>query len=81
MIDRDPDSCAVPVEVTTSFAAGSAPTERFVIDHGLQSDRSILGRHSYWAMRNGVTVITRPLLPVRAGEEADAAPAIEETAR
>lgn len=49
----------VPVEViTTDLDTGKV--DRRVIDHDDFEDRKWLGKHCFWAMRNGKSVETRP---------------------
>ncbi len=36
-------------------------TEDRVIDHDDREDRKWLGKHAFWAMRNGREVTTRPV--------------------
>lgn len=48
------------IVVTTNLADQSQSTER-IIDHDVREDRVWLGKHCFWAMRNGYEVSTRPL--------------------
>lgn len=49
----------IPVLVTTTFADGSV--QERTVDHDDREHRVWLGKHCFWAMRNGATVTTRPL--------------------
>ncbi len=49
----------LPVEVIT-LEPGRKP-RRFVIDHNNEADRKRLGKHCWWAFRNGVEIRTRPV--------------------
>ena len=54
----------VPVEVITRNTndPDEAPRRR-LINHAIDSDRRWLGKHAYWALRNGYAVNTVPLSP------------------
>jgi hypothetical protein len=52
----------IPVEVITrNIVDLDEPPRRRLIDHTEDSDRRWLGKHAYWAMRNGYAVNTAPL--------------------
>ncbi len=48
-----------PVLVTTTEIS-TGKTSRRTIDHDNRDDRIWLGKHCYWAMRNGCEVTTIP---------------------
>jgi hypothetical protein len=55
------NSKPIPLKVIT-FKVGSVDIENErVIDHNSHSDRVWLGKHCYWAFRNGFGVETEPV--------------------
>ena len=51
----------IPLKVIT-FKAGSDEIENErIIDHNNHSDRVWLGKHCYWAFRNGFGIETEPV--------------------
>ena len=48
------------VHVTTRPVNSKGPAVHRVIDHDNTGDRRWLGKHAYWAMRNGHSVTTYP---------------------
>lgn len=48
----------IPVHVTTRFADGTEA--HVVVDHANREHRQWLGKHCFWAFRNGASVITAP---------------------
>lgn len=50
----------VHVHVTTRPLDSDAPGKHVVIDHNVQEHRSWLGKHCFWAFRNGHSVTTYP---------------------
>lgn len=52
----------IPVEIITRNIKNPDESPRFrIINHGEDSDRRWLGKHSYWAIRNGFSTTSRPL--------------------
>lgn len=51
------------VEVTTTYLQTAGKTEAKIIDHDSRDDRTWLGKHCYWAMRNDCSVTTKPSEP------------------
>ena len=51
------------VEVVTESLTDPNHITQKVIDHDEHDSRVWLGRHCFWAMRNGFAVHTRPLPP------------------
>ncbi len=51
---------AVKVKVITRFL-DTNETETRVIDHSKSEQRQWLGKHAFWAVRNRVEIITRPV--------------------
>lgn len=47
--------------ITRDIRDGEVTVKR--IDHNDRWDRQWLGKHAYWAMRNGHEVTTRPVPP------------------
>lgn len=61
--NTDPATMTIPVEVVTrDLSDPDAPPRRNVVDHNVHSDRLWLGKHSYWAIRNGHSVTTAPIV-------------------
>jgi len=48
------------VKVTTTDLASNEQQVRY-IDHNIPEDRQWLGKHAFWAMRNGASVLTEPV--------------------
>lgn len=49
----------LPLEVVTIRSDGRST--RKVIDHNNPADRVWLGKHCFWAFRNGVEIRTKPM--------------------
>lgn len=61
MTDERDEKTHRPVMIFVETAMPDGSTTRRVIDHSDRESRIWLGKHCYWALRNGVTVRTGPI--------------------
>lgn len=55
------ENSPIPLKVTTFKAGTDEILSERIIDHNVHNDRVWLGKHCFWAFRNGIGVETEPV--------------------